>query len=203
MKREPILLLAPGVLALAAAFCFPIGQVLWLALHDSAGQFTAGNFSRFFVDAYYPWVAERTIRLSLPTLPDLGVGMTSDNDGPVDRAASNPTAQTIVVVDRVALALKPVDPGTVAPGEAGATLLALVATNTYSNDKTLTGLTISNSGSGPGTQAERDGELQVLTLREDKDEDQKVSQDDPVLATAVFVDGYTTKPARDSVHQDG
>ena len=65
MKREPILLLAPGVLVLAAAFCFPIGQVLWLSLHDSAGQFTAGNFSKLFVDAYYPWVAERTVRLSL------------------------------------------------------------------------------------------------------------------------------------------
>ena len=34
IKREPLLLLAPGVLALAAAFAFPIGQVLWLAVHD-------------------------------------------------------------------------------------------------------------------------------------------------------------------------
>src|SRR3954451_9007751 len=65
MKREPLLLLAPGVLALAAAFAFPIGQVLWLALHDNSGQLTAGNFGRFFVDAYYPLVAERTIRLAV------------------------------------------------------------------------------------------------------------------------------------------
>jgi putative spermidine/putrescine transport system permease protein len=65
VKREPLLLLAPGVLVLAAAFALPIGQVLWLALHDNAGQLTAGNFSRFFVDTYYPLVAERTIRLSL------------------------------------------------------------------------------------------------------------------------------------------
>jgi len=65
MKREPILLLAPGVLVLAAGFVFPIAQVLWLALHDNAGQFTAGNFARFFVDTYYPLVAERTIRLSV------------------------------------------------------------------------------------------------------------------------------------------
>lgn len=65
MKREPILLLAPGVLVLAAAFVFPIAQVLWLALHDPSGQLTAANFTRFFSDAYYPRVAERTIRLSL------------------------------------------------------------------------------------------------------------------------------------------
>jgi putative spermidine/putrescine transport system permease protein len=65
IKREPLLLLAPAVLALAAAFAFPVGQVLWLAVHDQAGQLTVDNFRRFFVDAYYPLVAERTIRLSL------------------------------------------------------------------------------------------------------------------------------------------
>ena len=65
MKREPILLLAPGVLALALAFLLPIGEVLWLAVHDRAGAWSLESFGRFFVDAYYPFVAERTVRLSL------------------------------------------------------------------------------------------------------------------------------------------
>src|SRR5262249_5449672 len=75
--------------------------------------------------------AGRTVRLSLPTLPDVGVGMASDDDGPIDKAVSNPSAQALAVVDRVVLAGRPVAPGTVAPGQAGATLLQLVATNTY------------------------------------------------------------------------
>ena len=70
--------------------------------------------------------AGRTVRLSIPTLPDVGVGMASNNDGPIDKAVSNPSAQTIAVVDRVALTTRPVDPGTVAPGDAGATRLRLV-----------------------------------------------------------------------------
>lgn len=131
----------------------------------------------------------RTIRVSLPTLPDVAVGMTSDNDGPVDRPASNPSAQTIAVVDRVVLAHQPVEPGTVAPGQAGVTLLTLVATNTYSVDKRITGLTVTNSGSGPGTQADRDGELQVLTLRDDQDGDGQLTASDPTLGTALFING--------------
>lgn len=71
MRREPALLLAPGVVALALAFFFPVGQVLWLAVE--AGPST---FARLLVDSYYPLVAERTLRLSLIiTLVTAAVGV--------------------------------------------------------------------------------------------------------------------------------
>lgn len=144
------------------------------------------------VDVAEPAEPGRTIRLGLPTLPDVGVGMASDNDGPIDRVVSNPSAQTIAVLDRIVLAHQPVDPGTVAPAQAGAMLLNLVATNTYSVDKQLRALTVTNSGTGPGTQAERDGELQVLALRQDKDEDGQLTPGDPTIATALFINGHAS-----------
>jgi hypothetical protein len=147
---------------------------------------------RVFVSVDVAELAEdgRTVRLSLPTLPDVGVGMASTNDGPVDKAVANPTAQTIAVVDRITLAAKPADPGTVVPGETGVVLFDLVATNTYSVDKQLTALTVTNATSGPGSVAERDGEVQALVLREDADDDGLLDPGvDPVLATAFFLDG--------------
>ncbi|TMQ71341.1 MAG: hypothetical protein E6K80_05870 [Candidatus Eisenbacteria bacterium] len=122
----------------------------------------------------------------------MGVGVSSDDDGPIDKALSNASAQAIAVVDRVVLASKPVDPGTVAPGQAGAPLLQLVATNTYSVPKQLTGLTITNSGTGAGTQAEKDGELMALALRQDQDGDGVLDPTDPTLATALFINDRAT-----------
>jgi hypothetical protein len=149
---------------------------------------------RVFVSVDVAELAEagRTVRLSIPTLPDVGAVVASDNDGPVDVAVSNPSAQTIAVVDRMALASKPIDPGFVSPGQSGVPLLEIVATNTYSVNKRLTGLTVTNSGSGPGTQAQRDGELQVLALRDDADGDGVLEPSDPTLATAVCVGGRAT-----------
>ena len=37
----------------------------------------------------------RTVQLGLPTLPDVGIGMASGNDGPIDREVINPFAQAI------------------------------------------------------------------------------------------------------------
>ena len=156
---------------------------------------------RIFVSVDLGELAEagRTVRLSLPTYPSgstdpsfLGVGVSSDDDGPVDQAVSNPSAQALAVVDRVVLAGKPVSAGAIAPGQPGAILLQLVATNTYSVDKTLTALTASNATTGPGTQDERDGELQAVALRADADGDGVLEPTDPTLATGLFFAGRAT-----------
>ena len=146
---------------------------------------------RVFVSADVAELAEagRTLRLALPTLPDVGVGVQSGNDGPVDGVVANPSAQTIAVVDRVALAVKPVDSGAVDPGQAGVTLLDLVATNTYSVDKQLTSLVVTNAASGPGSQAQLDGETTTLALRLDANDDGALDGGDPVVATSFFIGG--------------
>ncbi|HEY3216392.1 MAG TPA: hypothetical protein VGK93_07860 [Candidatus Eisenbacteria bacterium] len=134
--------------------------------------------------------AGRTVRLSIPTLPDVGVGMASANDGPIDRSVANPSAQAIAVVDRITLAFKPLDPGPVAPGAVAVPMLELVATNTYSVAKQLTGLTVANATLGPGNQAALDAELDALALREDADDDGILDPaKDPLLATAFFLGG--------------
>jgi hypothetical protein len=143
----------------------------------------------FTVDVAELAEAGRTVRLALPTLPDVGAGMASADDGPIDRAVANPSALTIAVVDRIALALKPINPGGVAPGQRDVPLLALVATNTYAVDKTLVALAAGDASTGSGTQADLDGELASLALRDDANGDGVLDPGDPTLATAFFVSG--------------
>jgi hypothetical protein len=135
----------------------------------------------------------RTIRLALPTLPDVAIGMESDNDGPIDLPVENPVVQTISTVDRVVLSASPITGGAVSPGARDVVLLHLTATNNYSVSKQMERLTITNSTvpQGAATQDEQDGEFDNLILREDAN-DNGVLDDtatDPVAGTAVFTAG--------------
>ena len=137
--------------------------------------------------------AGRTVQLGLPTLPDVGIGMLSGNDGPIDREVVNPFPQSLSTADRVVLSAGIIEPGLVEPGESEVPLLHLVALNTYLDDRQLTGLTVQNRTFGPGspTVAELDGELDQLKLRIDGDGDGQLGDQvaDPVLATGSFSDG--------------
>ncbi|MBL8702827.1 MAG: ABC transporter permease [Alphaproteobacteria bacterium] len=65
MSREPLLLLLPAVAGLVFAFVLPVAQVLALAFLEPGGGIGPANFAKLFADAYYPLVAERTIRLGV------------------------------------------------------------------------------------------------------------------------------------------
>jgi len=132
----------------------------------------------------------RTVRLALPSRPDVGVGMASDNDGPIDTAVENPFVQTISMADRVVFSAAPVGDAAVYPGDRGVSVLALVATNNYSASKTMTRLTVTNQTlpAGAATQDQLDAAFDNLQLREDAN-DNGVLDDaatDPVVGTAVF-----------------
>lgn len=135
----------------------------------------------------------RTLRLGLPTLPDVGVGMRSNNDGPVDRTAYNPYAQTISSSDRVVLTTAIIDSGTTFPGEHDIELLHVLATNTYDVARRLTGITIRNatSGSGSPDAAELDGEMSELQIRLDGNGNGVLDDylADPIVRTATFEGG--------------
>jgi hypothetical protein len=130
----------------------------------------------------------RTIRLSLP--PG-SVGMNSGNDGPIDAVVRNPSFQTISTADRVTFTAGALGASTVRPGDTGIRILHVMATNTYTAAKTLSGLTVTNTTTGSGSQLDRDGEMNLLTLRADGNDNGTLDSlgTDPILATAFFQNG--------------
>lgn len=136
-------------------------------------------------------VENATLRLSLPVY---GVGMTSGNSGPVDLPVTNAAPLSVSNANRVALAALATPGGTARPDERRLALLALTATNTYAVDHTLTRLVFDDATTGPGTQAERDGESRLLTLRIDGDDDGTLdgTDEDPVLGSGFFQAGRAT-----------
>lgn len=63
-RRENLLLVTPGLLLLAIAFFWPIGQMLALAFEGPDGP-TFEHFRRFLGDEFYRAVLWRTVRLSV------------------------------------------------------------------------------------------------------------------------------------------
>ena len=100
-----------------------------------------------------------TIRLALPTLPDVGVGMASANDGPLDRVVKNPYFLTISTADRITLAAVPVPSQPASPGQTGVPLAHVVVENSYANPRTLSEIGFTNETSGPGSLPELDSEI--------------------------------------------
>ena len=133
----------------------------------------------------------RTVNLGLPLPPDIGIQMQSGNDGPIDKEVVNHTTAPITAVDRVILTAGRLDPAVAHPGDLALPLIELVASNGYLVPQQMVSLAFTNATLGAGTLTQRDGELQILTLREDGDDDGKLgdTSQDPVLATAFFIGG--------------
>jgi hypothetical protein len=136
----------------------------------------------------------RTIRLEIPALPDVGLGMASSNDGPIDRAAAHAAMQVISNANRVTLTSAPLAVSAVSPGEAGVPVLHLSATNTYGVPKSLASLAMTHATTGAGTQNDFDRDLTSISLRSDGDGNGVLGDEtlDPVLATGFFVGGRAT-----------
>ncbi|NIT02338.1 MAG: tandem-95 repeat protein [Candidatus Latescibacteria bacterium] len=138
----------------------------------------------------------RTIRLCVPAVPDVAIGMESGNDGPIDVAVANPFAQSISSSESVILTAALLSSATVIPGQQDVLLLQLIATNNYSIEKQITGLAIDNDTQTQNTasQADLDGEIQLLKLRIDGN-DNGVLDDvvtDPVVGFTFFNSGKAT-----------
>ncbi|HET9887244.1 MAG TPA: hypothetical protein VFR10_06990, partial [bacterium] len=131
--------------------------------------------------------AGATIHYTIATLPDVGVGMASSNDGPIDALASNPWTQAISSVDRIVLSAESLPSGKIDPGAQDVPLLNCTLSNTYSVTKTLTELALTNVSSGSGTPVELDSEFDLLTLQvDDGDSQLEGSSEDLVLGSAFF-----------------
>jgi hypothetical protein len=132
-----------------------------------------------------------TVRLALPATSPFGLTMASSNDGPNDREVSNPVEHVISLIDRVVLSPIPLPSGTARPDSARLPLLGVVATNVYADERILTGITFTNTTTGPGTIAERDAEFARVELRLDGNDDGVLGDfaTDPAIGTAVFANG--------------
>ncbi|MFN8177880.1 MAG: hypothetical protein U0167_08130 [bacterium] len=130
-----------------------------------------------------------TVQLAFPGPPDLGIGMTSDDDGPIDRSAAS-AVQTISTQDRVTLTALAIAAGSVHPGAAGVPMLEMAATNSYGQARTLTTVRVHDASSGAGTLADLDAQLHRLVLQvDDGDGVVEGAAADSVLGVAFFVGG--------------
>jgi hypothetical protein len=149
--------------------------------------------ARFFVtgDVASSTTRPSTIRFSIPSGEDQGIGMASRNSGPLDTPVSDPSYLLITIPDRVTVVADPITPGTAAPGRQSLILLDLTATNTYASNRTLNQISFVRTGIGAGTQAEQDGNVRVLHLRQDGNHDGILDDltTDPLLGTASFSNG--------------
>lgn len=133
----------------------------------------------------------RTVQLGIPFGLDAGIGVQSGNSGPRDRAVRSLVERAVSTVDRITLTGADVESTTVHPGDRRVLLHHFVATNSYSDVRTLTGVVFTNATLGPGTVAERDGEIESATLRLDGDGDGRLGDPaaDPPLGTSFFSEG--------------
>ncbi len=137
-----------------------------------------------------------TLRLSLPAGDDLGVGMASGNDGPIDRSVTNPLAQTVSATDRVIVTTAPLSSRVVAPGESRLPILHLVARNLYPASRTILQLNLNNITVGDisASQADLDGTMSQLLVQMDGDGDGELDgpEIDPVVVSTTWEDGTAT-----------
>jgi hypothetical protein len=133
-----------------------------------------------------------TVQLAFPGPPDQAIGVTSNNDGLLDRAVADGSTHTIVIRDRITVTSQALASGSARPGQTAVPLYALQAANAYAVTKHLNAITFTNSTTGSGSSSERDAEVASLSIVEDSDDDQVVDGSDTVLGTAFFVGGRAT-----------
>jgi len=137
-----------------------------------------------------------TVRLSLPAGDDVGVGMLSGNDGPIDAPVINALSQTVSATDRVIVTAAPLPPATVAPGQERVPVLHLVARNLYTTTRTVRQLRVSNVtvGDPAASQADLDREISQLVIQRDGDADGQLDGPDidPIVVSTTWEDGVAT-----------
>ncbi len=133
-----------------------------------------------------------TIRLRLPTSPpDIGIGVASANDGPVDQPVDAPASLSISTSDRVTLTAAPRSPVVVHPGSTGVLVLDLVAKNDYASPRTASRIRVTNTTRGIGSITDLDREFQRVSLRLDGNADGVLGSlaEDPEVSAGLLSGG--------------
>ena len=96
------------------------------------------------------------------------------------------TNEVTVLPPYVTVTPAPTGGGAARPGDEGLTALAFDIENGYPDTKTLESVTVRNVTIGPGTTAQRDGEIASVSLYRDIDENGVVSGGDALLGESSF-----------------
>ena len=113
-----------------------------------------------------------TVALGLPADPtDTALGMSSSNDGPVDRAVPAPLTQVITADNRLTVSSIELPERSAAPGAQNAPVLRLLLGNSFGEPKLLESLELESSASGAGTPAQLAQGLDYLRLWADANGD--------------------------------
>ncbi len=137
--------------------------------------------------------AGNAVRLGIPGPPDEGIGMVRRNDGPSDTSLDNTVARGISVSDRIILTTQWIHPGVVYPAAGDLPLIHLIATNTYTDDRTLQRIVVTNAteGSAEATIPDLDATSRQVALRWDAGNIGELDDatTDPTLGSGSYADG--------------
>lgn len=106
----------------------------------------------------------RTLRLALPTLPDVGLGMLSTNSGPIDRVVASDHEDVIGGGERVLVTATQITGGKAHPGERGLPVLELVLANGYADARHVRSLLLTHVSTGAGSLSQLDGSVARVAL---------------------------------------
>jgi uncharacterized repeat protein (TIGR01451 family) len=152
-----------------------------------------GGLRAFVTADVAPLATEgRTLQFQIPASQDVGVGMTSSNDGPRDMPVTNPEVAAITTSNRITLTATPLATGITHPGARNVPLLRLAATNTYDTAKSVSRLSFTSVSRREGVSIPNlDAVVQSVELRLDANQNGVLdaSSEDPVLGTALFLAG--------------
>jgi uncharacterized repeat protein (TIGR01451 family) len=128
-----------------------------------------------------------------PGIPVGGVTVASDNDGPLDTDVVSGTTFTVVRLEKIDVTTLPlVETTRPAPGDENFTLLRLEVRNNTLSTVTIDSLRLANVTAGPGSQADRDGEVDGVHVYIDDGNGKVDAWDTAVAYDVLFSSGLLT-----------
>ena len=154
-------------------------------------QVLTAQTTRFFVGAYLAGYPSNAATLAL-TIPLNGLGLSSQNDGPLDDVPEPVDTIEIVTSEAVTIAAVPLSAHTLVPGEVSTPLTGIDLTNSFASAFEIDSLRLTlYAGNDPGaTREQLDSQIDSLLLYLNRDNDHTtVTALDSLLASATVVDG--------------
>nr|MBN2276455.1 right-handed parallel beta-helix repeat-containing protein [candidate division Zixibacteria bacterium] len=146
---------------------------------------------RFYVGAFLADYPDNGATISF-NIPQNGLNVSSNNDGPIDSATTPLDTITIQTSEAVAIKTYDIKSDEVIPGYETPPILGLQIINGYNNQRTIDSLrlTLYAEDIEEVEQALLDSQIDSVLIYLDRDDDiENIGDTDSLLATAVLVDG--------------
>ncbi|MCK5620447.1 MAG: hypothetical protein KAJ17_13650, partial [Candidatus Krumholzibacteria bacterium] len=127
-----------------------------------------------------------------PGVPEDGVNVDSNNDGPIDVAVASSKTLTIIKVEKIDVTALPLSSQGMSPGDTDVPLLCVELKNNTLQTVVLDSLSLENSTIGPGSQVQLDGDLTNVTVYSDDGNGVVDAWDTPLAQGLAFSAGTLT-----------